>query len=295
MDKNRRHRNRYSYGLAMPGLILFAVFFILPSVIGLFISLFQMYGFNFSSARFGGLTNYINIVVEDDTRKVLYNTFTFAIVTTIFKMLFGLLLAVALNKKLFMTNALRTIFFLPAVINTVAVGLIFSSMMHPTKGLINRALSCIHLDALCQNWLTDPKIAIFSICSIEVWKWSGFTMVILLTGMQNISMDYYESAQLDGASEWQKFRFITFPLLLPAINNALILSIIGGLKVFDVVQATTQGGPGSATEVFGSLIYKSFGTGRFAEGCAASILLAVIIGIIVLPTYRFIADKEVEQ
>ena len=295
MDKNRRHRNRYSYGLAMPGLILFAVFFIVPSVIGLFISLFQMYGFDFASARFAGLTNYINIMVEDDTRKALYNTFTFAIVTTIFKMLFGLLLAVALNKKLFMTNALRTIFFLPAVINTVAVGLIFSSMMHPTKGLINRALGAIGLSALCQNWLTDPKLAIFSICSIEVWKWSGFTMVILLTGMQNISVDYYESAQLDGASEWQKFRYITFPLLLPAINNALILSIIGGLKVFDVVQATTQGGPGSATEVFGSLIYKSFGTGRFAEGCAASILLAVIIGIIVLPTYRFIADKEVEQ
>ncbi|MFN2926970.1 carbohydrate ABC transporter permease [Lachnospiraceae bacterium YH-ros2228] len=289
-----KQKDKYPYSMALPGLILFTVFFIAPSVIGLFISLFKMYGFNFAGASFTGLGNYIGILSDGNTRKALINSFIFAIITTVFKMLFGMLLAVALNKRLFLTNALRTIFFLPAVINTVAVGLIFSSIMHPEKGLLNRFLSLIGLGALRQAWLTNPKIAIFSICLIEIWKWSGFTMVILLTGMQNISTDYYESAELEGATEWQKFWKITFPLLLPSINNALILSIIGGLKVFDIVQATTQGGPGSATEVFGTLIYKSFGSGRFAEGCAASVLLAVIIAVIVLPTYKLIANQEVE-
>lgn len=210
-------------------------------------------------------------------------------------MLFGLALAVALNQKLALTNALRTIFFLPAVINTVAVGLIFSSLMHPTNGLINGFLNSIGLSGLAQSWLIDTKLAIFSVCAIEIWKWSGFTMVILLSGMQNIGKEYYEAAEIDGAGGWKKFRYVTFPLLLPAFNNALIINIIGGLKVFDLIQATTQGGPGTATEVFGTIIFKSFGSGRLGEGCAASVLLALVIAAIAMPTYKYIANREVEM
>ena len=120
-------------------------------------------------------------------------------------------------------------------------------------------------------------------------------MVILLSGMQTIGREYYEAAEIDGAGGFTKFKYITFPLLLPAFNNALILSIIGGLKVFDLIQATTQGGPGSATEVFGTLIYKSFGAGRLGEGCAASIILAVVIAAIAIPAYQYIANREVEM
>ncbi len=286
---------RYSYSLAIPGLILFVIFFIIPSLGGLFLSFYKMLGFDFASAKFAGITNYIDVFTQPNMRKAIYNSFIFAFVTTVLKMAFGLLLALALNKKLIFTNGLRTIFFMPAVINTVAVGLIFSSIMHPTHGLINTFFNSIGLELFAQSWLTDQKLAIFSVCAIEVWKWSGFTMVILLSGMQTISQDYFEAAEIDGVTGWQKFRYIIFPLLLPAINNALILNIIGGLKVFDLIQATTQGGPGTTTEVFGTLIYKSFGSGRFGEGCAASILLAVIVGAIAIPTYKYIADREVEM
>ena len=286
---------KYSYAIALPGLILYFLFFIIPSLAGLFFSFFRMYGFSFDTATIAGLLNYIDVFTQPKMSRAIYNSFVFAIVTTVFKMLFGMLLALALNRKLAFTNALRTIFFMPAVINTVAVGLIFSSMMHPTNGLINVFLNQIGLGSLAKGWLVDQKIAIFSICAIEIWKWSGFTMVILLSGMQTISNDYLEAAQIDGVNGWQKFRYIVFPLLLPSINNALILNIIGGLKVFDLVQATTQGGPGTATEVFGTLIYKSFGSGRFGEGCAASILLAIIIALIAMPTYKYIADREVEM
>lgn len=286
---------KYSYAIALPGLILYFIFFIIPSLAGLFFSFFRMYGFSFGTATFAGLLNYIDVFTQPKMSRAIYNSFVFAIVTTVFKILFGMLLALALNRKLAFTNALRTIFFMPAVINTVAVGLIFSSMMHPTNGLINVFLNQIGLGSLAKGWLVDQKIAIFSICAIEIWKWSGFTMVILLSGMQTISNDYLEAAQIDGVNGWQKFRYIVFPLLLPSINNALILNIIGGLKVFDLVQATTQGGPGTATEVFGTLIYKSFGSGRFGEGCAASVLLAIIIALIAMPTYKYIADREVEM
>jgi raffinose/stachyose/melibiose transport system permease protein len=285
---------RYSYNLAIPGLVLYLIFFIIPAVLGLVLSFVRILGFDLSSARFGGLENYIDVFTQPNMRRAITNSFIFAVITTVFKMGIGLSLAVALNRKMAFTNALRTIFFLPAVINTVAVGLIFSSLMHPANGLINAFLRTAGLSALTKSWLADPHLAIFSVCAIEIWKWSGFTMVILLSGMQTIGRDFYEAAEIDGAGEYTKFRYITFPLLLPAFNNALILSIIGGLKVFDLIQATTQGGPGSATEVFGTLIYKSFGAGRFGEGCAASIILALVIAGIALPTYRYIAGKEVE-
>lgn len=286
---------RYSYSLAIPGLILYSLFFILPTIGGFALSFVKVLGFDLSSVRFAGITNYLDVFAQPNMRTAIYNSFIFAVLTTTFKMGIGLLLAIALNKKLVMTNALRTIFFLPAVINTVAVGLIFSSMLHPTNGLINSLLRTIGMGGLAQSWLVDKKIAIFSVSAIEIWKWSGFTMVILLSGIQTIGKDFLEAAEIDGATGWQKFRYIVFPLLLPAFNNALILNIIGGLKVFDLIQATTQGGPGSATEVFGTIIYKSFGSGRFGEGCAASILLALIIAAISMPTYKYIANREVEM
>ncbi len=239
---NKSKISRYSYSLAVPGLILYALFFILPALGGLGLSFVKILGFNISSARFGGIQNYLDVFTQPNMRGAIFNSFIFAVVTTVFKMLFGLALAVALNQKLALTNALRTIFFLPAVINTVAVGLIFSSLMHPTNGLINGFLNSIGLSGLAQSWLIDTKLAIFSVCAIEIWKWSGFTMVILLSGMQNIGKEYYEAAEIDGAGGWKKFRYVTFPLLLPAFNNALIINIIGGLKVFDLIQATTQGG-----------------------------------------------------
>lgn len=285
---------KYSYGLAVPGLVLFTLFFILPTLGGVLLSFFKIYGFDFSTLRFAGVSNYYDVFTQPTMRKAISNSFIFAVVTTVLKMVNGMLLALAVNKKLFFTNGLRTIFFLPTVINTVAVGMIFSSMMHPTNGLINTTLNAIGLSSWTQNWLTDQRLAILSICLIEVWKWSGYTMVILLSGMQTISKDFFEAADLDGANGWQRFRYIIIPLLLPSINNSLILNIIGGLKVFDLVQATTQGGPGSATEVFGTLIYKSFGSSRFGEGCAASVLLALIIGAIVIPVYKSIANREVE-
>ncbi len=291
----RGKMKRYSYALAVPGLALYIIFFIIPAVGGLLLSFVKILGFDLSSARFGGISNYIDVFTQPNMRLAIYNSFVFAVITTILKTVIGLSLAVALNRRMPMTNALRTIFFLPAVINTVAVGLIFSSLMHPTNGLINTFLRSIGLEAMAKPWLVDTRLAIFSVCAIEIWKWSGFTMVILLSGMQAIGKDYYEAAEIDGAVGWKKFRYITFPLLLPAFNNALILNMIGGLKVFDLIQATTQGGPGSATEVFGTIIFKSFGSGRLGEGCAASVLLAVIIAAITIPTYKYIADREVEM
>lgn len=290
----KRHKSIYSYWLVAPCLLLYGVFFILPAVMGLGISFLNIRSFNFADATFAGLRNYINVLTDDGMNIAIKNSFIFAAVTTVFKVAFGMMLALFLNNKFRMTNFLRTVFFLPAVLSSVAVGLVFTAMMHPTKGIINIGLRAVGLDALAQNWLTDPHLAIFSVAFIEVWKWTGFTMVILLAGLQSIPENYYEAAEIDGATPWQKFSRVTLPLILPAFTNALVVNLIGGLKAFDIVQAVTKGGPGTATEVFGTLVYKSFGSGRYGEGCAASIILCVIILVVVLPIYRFLTNQEVE-
>ena len=157
----------------------------------------KILGFNISSARFGGIQNYIDVFTQPNMRGAILNSFIFALITTIFKMVFGLTLAVALNQKLALTNALRTIFFLPAVINTVAVGLIFSSLMHPTNGLINGFLNAAGLGGLAQSWLIDTNIAIFSICAIEdVYKRQVVTLIISAMSAYAISRMIWKGREI---------------------------------------------------------------------------------------------------
>ena len=247
-----RMKSPYPYLLVLPALIVYGVLYVLPAASGFLLSFFNVKTFKISSFTFAGLENYATVLRNPYFSVAIKNTLLFSIVTTLGKVGFGLALALLVNNRFRGVNYMRTVFFLPAVLNNVAVGLVFRSMMHPS-GLINRTLSAIGLGALTQNWLTNPKIAIFSCAFVEIWKWTGYTMVILLAGLQAIDTTYYEAAELDGASCWQQFRSVTLPLIMPAFNNAVVISIVGGLKVFDIVQALTNGGPGNATSVFGTL------------------------------------------
>lgn len=285
-------KRNYPVYFLIPGILIFSLFFLCPFFVGFG---YSFTNWDFIKADFVGLKNYISILTDPTMNVAFKNTFLFAIVTTVGKVGLGLLLAVFLTRKFFLTNYLRTIFYLPAVINTIAIGITFTAMMHPTKGLINHFLNAVGLGSLAQSWLADPKIAMLSICFIEIWKWTGYTMMILLAGMQNISEDYYEAAKIDGATGWQKFRYVTLPLLKPSLNNAIILSIIGGLKVFDIVLATTGGGPGVTTQVFNSIIYRSYSYNMQGQASAGTIILAAIVLVITLAMNKIILGKEVEM
>lgn len=277
----------------MPAVFLYTCLMILPSILGLMISFFQIHGLNFSTMKFVGFDNFVTIFQDPYTTTGLKNTLIFAVVTTIGKVGLGLLFALLVNKKCRETNYIRTIMFLPAVLNNIAVGLVFRAIMYPT-GILNTALTTIGLGFLTQNWLTDPDVAIYSCCLVEIWKWSGYTMVILLAGLQSIDTTYYEAAEIDGASKWQQLKSITIPLIMPAFKNSIILSLVGGLKVFDIVQSLTKGGPGRASAVFNTIIYGAFGSGSYGRGCAATVILTLIVLLFSLPTNQFLSKKEVE-
>ena len=291
--KLRGHlKSPYAYYLMLPALLVYALLFVLPALSGLLLSFFNVKSFKLSTITFAGLENYATVLRNPYFSIAIKNTLLFAVVTTLGKVIFGMALALLVNQRFHGVNYMRTVFFLPAVLNNVAVGLVFRSMMHPS-GLINQTLSAMGLDMLMHNWLTDAKIAIFSCAFVEIWKWTGYTMVIFLAGLQSIDKTYYEAAQLDGATYWQQLRSVTIPLIMPALNNAVVISVVGGLKV-DNVQSLTNGGPGNATSVFGTLIYSSFSSGSYGRGCAASMILTFFVLLIALPTNRFISRKEVE-
>lgn len=291
MIAGEKMKKRYPIIMFLPALLLFGIFFIIPTIQGMYYSFTH---WNFFNTKFAGLTNYINILTDPRLNGMIKNTFLFAFITTVFKVGLGLLLAIFVNRKLRTKNYLRTVFFIPAILSPVAIGIIFSGMMHPKTGFINVFLKWLHLDFLTQSWLTNTKLALYSVMGIEIWQWTGFTMLILLAGLQSIPAYYYEAASIDGATALQKFRKITLPLIMPAFNNSLILSIIGGLKVFGIIYATTQGGPGRATQVFSTFIFNSFSAGRYGEAAAATIIQSGIIAVIALSTLTILRKKEVE-
>lgn len=281
----------YGYIWVAPALILYVIFFLLPSLQGIYYSFTY---WNIRDARFAGIVNYINIFTDSNINIAVKNTLIFAIITTVFKVTFGLILALFLNRDLKLVRIMRTVYFLPCIISNVAIALIFSSVLHP-EGFVNAALRAAGLGILAQDWLTNTSLVIYSISFIEIWKWSGFTMVIILAGLQTIPKEFYEASDVDGVTGFNRFRYITLPLIMPSFNNALIINLIGGLKVFDLVYAMTQGGPGNASEVLNSYVFKAYGSGLYGEACAASVIVAVMVVIISMATYRPLKRMEVES
>jgi len=271
--------------------LVYFIFYIIPILMGVFYSFTH---WNIFSATYCGLYNYKSILTNTMLRLSIKNTFVFAILASFFKVFLGMILAIFLNRKIVAKNFLRTIYFSPAVINNVAVAMIFTAILNPSRGILNVFLRYLGLDFLAQNWLTDSQIALFSVIGIEVWKWSGFCMVIFIAGLQSISSEYYEAAYIDGANSWKRFRYITFPLIMPSFNNVVIINIISGLKVFDIIYVTTRGGPGRVTNVVNIMVFEAFGSGRYGEATAGNVLLSIMVGIVVAISYRILRKNEVE-
>ncbi|MFX3631686.1 MAG: carbohydrate ABC transporter permease [Candidatus Pristimantibacillus sp.] len=271
----------YSYWMLLPGALIFAVFFILPSLMGFYFS-FTDLDASFKVSRFVGFDNFVTLYENPSNLLAFKNTFIFAALTTIFKIALGLLLALLANQKLKSRLMLRSVLFFPVILSTISVAIAFKAIFHPSTGILNVLLTWLGLESLAMSWLTDPDLVIYSISFVEVWKWTGFSMMLFLAALQSMPQEVTEAAKIDGATPWQHFRFITLPMMVPVLNTNIILSVIGGLKVFDLVYALTGGGPGYASNVINTAVFKAFAAGRNGEATAANLVLFVIILITVL-------------
>ncbi|MDO4276380.1 MAG: sugar ABC transporter permease [Eubacteriales bacterium] len=270
-----------AYMMVIP-LLVFGVFFLLPSTVGFGYAFTDWSAYN-TKLSFTGLSNFLDILQERTLTTAFVNTLIFAGVKTVVVTVLGFVFAMPLNKRMMKsTNLLRTVYFLPSVLSTLVVGLIFNAVFESRHGIMNGILMGTGLENLIQPWLGERWPAVFSICVAEVWRNIGYAVVITLAGLQSVNSDYIEAAKVDGASGFQLFRKITLPLIMPSVNVNILFSLIYGLKMFDLVYVMTGGGPGHDTETFGTLMMNEMASGRFSHSVAINMVFTVILVIVAI-------------
>lgn len=283
------NQRTYPIWMAAPGLLVYIIVFIVPTFASFY---FSMTIWDLKDATFVGLDNFITFFTMTNTRTALINTAIFALVTCTVKIVAGLLLARYICSGIKSGSYLKTVIFFPYLLGNVVVALVFRALLEP-EGTINQFLMKLGFDAV--HWLTDKHYALLSCMIVDIWKGIGTVTIILIAGICAIPKSYFEAAAIDGATPWKTFQKITLPLLLPSINTVLTLCMIGGLRSYDLIQALTGGGPGYASEVLGTAIYKLFARGSYGLATAGNVILFIAVAFIVFPLNSFIAKREAEM
>lgn len=282
-------KRMYSYLFLLPAGIIYFVFYLLPTVMSLFFSLTR---WTLTSWQYIGLDNYVMFFEESSLKIGFKNTIIFAVVTCGLKVILALLLATLLTSRVWFKDYFRSMVFFPTLLSTIAVGIAFSTMMHPTQGVINTALASIGIEG--PDWLGDTKIALLSVALVDVWKGVGIATVIYIAGILSIPQHYYEALKMDGGNAFRGFWHITLPLSRPAMNSVIILAFIGGLRTFDLIWAMTKGGPGFSTDLIASIIYKQYQAGFYGLATAGNVILFIAISVLAFPLYMFLNRREVD-
>jgi raffinose/stachyose/melibiose transport system permease protein len=288
--KRRKGKSPYPYWFYLPAAVIYTALFLVPTIVSFFFSLTR---WNLSEFTFIGLDNFVQFFQEPALIKGLTNTFIYGLVTSILKVVLGMLLAVLLTSQIIARGYLRSVMFFPVLLSSIGVGIVFTAMMDPRNGMINEGLAAIGIQG--PAWLTDPAWALLSVALVDVWKGVGLATVIYIAGIVSIPQEYFEAAKMDGASSVKSFFNITLPLARPATATVIILSLIGGLRSFDLIWAMTKGGPGFTSDVIASVIYKQYQAGFYGLSTAGNVVLFVIVTAIILPLSMFLNRKEVEQ
>jgi raffinose/stachyose/melibiose transport system permease protein len=284
-----RRRSPYPYWFYLPAAVVFFVFFVVPTFSSFFFSLTR---WNLFSFQFIGLENFVAFFQESALLTGLKNTLIYAVVTCGLKVVVGMLLAQLLTSQIIARGFLRSVAFFPVLVSTIGVGLTFTVLMDPSAGLINKSLALVGIDG--PAWLVDPRFALLSVALVDVWKGVGLATVIFIAGIVSIPREYFEASSVDGASAFRRFWHIVLPLSRPAISTVIILSLIGGLRSFDLIWAMTRGGPGFTSDVIASVIYKQYQAGFYGLSTAGNVVLFILVTAIVFPLFRFLTRQEVQ-
>jgi len=282
---------RLAWLMLIPAAAVYVFVVVWPSIQGAGFAFTDWNGLN-PVKNFIGIANFQKLVSDPQALNAISHTLIIALTITIVQNAVGLLLALGVNAKIKSRNVLRVLLFAPAVITPVATGYLWKNLLGP-DGAFNQVLGAIGLGSLKRAWLGEQNAAIWCICLIIVWEFAGYSMVIFLANLQGISAEVIEASQVDGAGPIRRFWSIIRPELAPSITINLMLSIIGGLKIFDQVWVTTGGGPGTSTETMSTFLYKNaFQFGDFAYGIAIAVVLTVLVAILSGGQYALLARQN---
>jgi len=242
----------------LPALLIVVCMVFLPIVLNLYNSFFRWNSFG-TEKVFVGFEYYIRLFKDPVFYTALKNNALYAIISLIFQVGLGIIIAAILEDKLIrrFQPFFRTVFFIPSVISIAVVGLLWQLLYNPEVGLVNGTLEAIGLSEWTHSWLGDSKTAIYAVVAVSQWQYTGYITMLFLIAMQKIPDEFYEAAMIDGASRIKSFFHITLPQIKEMILVGSVITVIGAFKVFDEVYVMTSGGPGRSTEVLGTMLYRS--------------------------------------
>jgi raffinose/stachyose/melibiose transport system permease protein len=278
---------------AVPALLVYALVVLYPSGAGIVYAFTDWSGIGDFS--FVGFDNFTQLWNDEAARGSLLNTMLLTIAIVVVQNGIGLALALGVHARIKSRALLRVIFFAPAVVSPVMIAFLWKYVYNPEPDAgLNGILGSIGLGSWRQDWLGDPDLALWSVAFMVVWQFAGYSMVIFLAGLESVPDDLHEAAMIDGAGRWQRFRHVTWPLLAPAVTVNVMLSTIGGLKLFDQVYAATGGGPGYASETLSTVLYKqAFVFGNYGYSTAIALVLALFVAAVSLIQIHFLRGREV--
>ena len=300
----RRPWRRYGHlWFVLPGLLLFATFIVYPAASALGLSFFDWRGLG-RNMHFVGFANFREALSSLAFYRASLNNLIFFVVILAFQHTIGLLIAVQLNARPRFMQVYRTILFLPVIISLVATGFIWTLLLSPNIGLLNPALRDLGLGMLTRSWLSDTTWALPAVIAVQAWNLLGWSIIIYLTGLQDIPEELRHAATIDGASAWQGFWHVVFPLLSPSFTALTVLTFIQIFRVFDVVYVLTGplGAPAGRTDVLGTLVYRTaFGAGgmssadaRMSYAIAISVLVFALMAVVSAGLILVLRRREVQ-
>jgi len=278
--------------LTVPAVLLYAAFFLVPVFIGLYYSMTNWDGFSLSYDMVG-LDNYITILKDKRFMNGLTFTLFYTGIVVVGKLGLALLLALLLSRSIKLRGLFRSIYFFPAVLSMLTVGLIFNQFFYSLIPPIGEALG---IEWLSRNMLGNADTAIYGVAITNIWQGFAIPMVIFIAGLASVPKDLMEASVIDGATPLQRFFSVTVPFLIPMLTVNIVLAIKGGITVFDYIIAMTEGGPMRSTESLGFLIYQhGMNEMKFGYGTAEAIYVFFIIGFISFVQIKFLSRKEAGQ
>ncbi len=288
MNRNQKIKNTVPYiAMTAPAVLLFLIFFVIPLFFTIRYSFYNWTNYS-PDITFSGLSNYVKIPEDKMLKTSIKNSLLFATATVVIQSVITMPIAVVLNSKLRGRNIFRAIFFMPVVMSTLVVGYLWKYLLSSSDyGFVNQIITGLGFEKI--NFFGNGNVAMWTIILVEVWQWFGWAMVIYLGNLQNISGDLFEAASVDGANAWDRFWHIIVPGLAPAIKINVVTGMINGLKVFDIIVATTNGGPAHRTETILTSMYSKFSDGNFGYASAYGtvfLVVAMIVACILLGGFK---------
>jgi raffinose/stachyose/melibiose transport system permease protein len=288
-QSKKRRWSTYPTWFFVPTIVLYVVFFVLPTFSSFYFSLTRWSLFD---STFIGFGNYVQFFKNPQLYTSFIHTLIYAALTSGTKVVLGFLIALLLTSPVIGRGYLRAVVFFPVLLSTIGVGILFKSLLDPFHGIVNATLGVFGLPQ--PGWFTDPNLALYSIAGVDIWKGVGIATLIFMAGIVAIPSEYFEAARIDGATSGQVLRSITIPLARNATVTVIILSLIGGLRSFDIIWATTGGGPGFTSDVLASVIYKQYQAGFYGLSTAGNVVLFLVVTAIMVPLSYFLNRNRVD-